>query len=122
MTNNKEQSDRKGVRIMLMSLRQKKIIFFFALVLFFIPLSLNAVSSSDFKFKCIGRTLDGKTVCALKYEKRSGSVGKFCMKMKKNDLIVENGKVFRLVRIDKNNSSKRSKKLNLNPFLLKASY
>jgi len=107
---------------MLMSLRQKKIIFFFALGLFFIPLSVSAVSTSEFKFKCIGRTLDGKMVCALKYEKRTGSVGKFCMKMKKNDLIMENGKVFRLVRIDKNNNSKKRKKLNLKPFLLKASY
>ena len=87
-----------------MSLRQKKIIFFFTLGLFFIPLSVNAVSRPEFKFICIGRTLDGKTVCAIKNEKRSGSVGKFCIKMKKNDLIVGNGKVLRLVRIDQNNS------------------
>ena len=101
---------------MFMSLRQKKIIFFFAVSLFFIPLSVNAVSSADFKIQYIGETLDGKTVCALNYDKRFGSVGKFCMKIKKNDLIVGNGKVFRLLKIDKNNNPKKIKKLNLKFF------
>ena len=105
-----------------MSLRQNKIIFFFALGLFLIPLSVNAGSSAKYKFKCIGRTLDGKMVCAIKYERRSGSVGKFCRKLKKTDLIVENGKVFRLVRTDKNDGPKKIKKLNIKPLLLKISY
>ena len=97
---------------MLMNLRHKQIIVSFLLGLFFIPQFANA----NLAVQYVGKTIDGKTVCIEKLTRTPSDMGKICMKIEKEDVVGKDGRVYKFVKKEKDDSSKRRNKLNLNAF------